>query len=83
MLLPDDAPDDGVVLCPGARDRGCTRRYCARCGDFAHPGRACAAPREARRARLLAKFGADTKPCPNCGEAITKVSPRAATARAR
>lgn len=52
---------NGVIVCP------CRRSYCTKCGNFAHPGTICPAPRE-----TLKWVSKHAKRCPNCGQAIQK-----------
>jgi len=60
-VVPEGQEGNGFVGCR------CGRRYCIRCGDYAHPDRDCKVKMDDNR--WLHKF---SKPCPNCGEAIQK-----------
>lgn len=62
-IVERDAIGDQTVTCAQ-----CPRRYCLKCGNFAHPGSTCPAPRETI-CWLDAHRG---KCCPNCGEGIEK-----------
>ena len=62
VVMEEDMSADGRITCPG-----CSRSYCAKCGNDAHPGKDCPPP--AKTLEWMKKHG---KPCPNCGDLIQK-----------
>lgn len=61
VVLEEDL-NDGGITCPG-----CSTKYCAKCGNDAHPTKDCPPPAET--VAWLSKHG---KPCPNCHNIIQK-----------
>lgn len=72
--------EDRRVQCPGLINgsNSCHAEYCFECGNLSHGERSCLTPemiahQKAFRENLAAAGMGDTKPCPNCGEAISRI----------